>query len=129
MFKKIKKKILPQKKAKGEDKKIPQEILDKLPPGMKIKRIEIGPGNLIRWALSLLLMYMAVSTLISFLVGDSVKKVPISELVTAVKEDKVEEVTVMDNEILAKLKNNNQTLVSSKENDISMTEITNDGHK
>ncbi|MBP6891923.1 ATP-dependent zinc metalloprotease FtsH, partial [Candidatus Shapirobacteria bacterium] len=90
---------------------------------MKIKRIEIGPGNLIRWALSLLLMYMAVSTLISFLVGDSVKKVPISELVTAVKEDKVEEVTVMDNEILAKLKNNNQTLVSSKENDISMTEI------
>jgi len=123
MFKKIKKKILPQKKDKGEDKKIPQEILDKLPPGMKIKRIEIGPGNLIRWALSLLLMYMAVSTLISFLVGDSVKKVPISELVTAVKEDKVEEVTVMDNEILAKLKNNNQTLVSSKENDISMTEI------
>ena len=123
MFKKVKKKILPQKKDKGEDKKIPQEILDKLPPGMKIKRIEIGPGNLIRWALSLLLMYMAVSTLISFLVGDSVKKVPISELVTAVKEDKVEEVTVMDNEILAKLKNNNQTLVSSKENDISMTEI------
>ena len=60
MFKKIKKKILPQKKDKGEDKKIPQEILDKLPPGMKIKRIEIGPGNLIRWALSLLLMYMAV---------------------------------------------------------------------
>ena len=108
MFKKIKKKILPQKKDKGEDKKIPQEILDKLPPGMKIKRIEIGPGNLIRWALSLLLMYMAVSTLISFLVGDSVKKVPISELVTAVKEDKVEEVTVMDNEILAKLKNNSQ---------------------
>ncbi len=123
MFKKIKKKILPQKKDKGEDKKIPQEILDKLPPGVRIKRIEIGPGNLIRWALSLLLMYMAVSTLISFLVGDSVKKVPISELVTAVKEDKVEEVTVMDNEILAKLKNNNQTLVSSKENDISMTEI------
>ncbi|HQI13426.1 MAG TPA: ATP-dependent zinc metalloprotease FtsH [Candidatus Woesebacteria bacterium] len=123
MLKKIKKKILPQKKDKGEDKKIPQEILDKLPPGVRIKRIEIGPGNLIRWALSLLLMYMAVSTLISFLVGDSVKKVPISELVTAVKEDKVEEVTVMDNEILAKLKNNNQTLVSSKENDISMTEI------
>jgi len=123
MFKKIKKKILPQKKDKGEDKKIPQEILDKLPPGVRIKRIEIGPGNLIRWALSLFLMYMAVSTLISFLVGDSVKKVPISELVTAVKEDKVEEVTVMDNEILAKLKNNNQTLVSSKENDISMTEI------
>ncbi len=123
MFKKIKKKVLSQKKDKKRDEKIPQEILDKLPPGIKIERIEIGPGNLIRWALSLLLMYMVVTTILSFFVGGSVKKVPISELVSAVKEEKVEEVTVMDNEILAKLKNENQTLVSSKENDISMTEM------
>ena len=71
----------------------------------------------------MLLAYMFISSLLSFLVGDSVKKVPLSELIKEVKEDRIEEVTVMDNEILAKVKGEDKTLVSSKESEISMTEV------
>ncbi len=123
MWEKIKKLILPKKQVKKKEEKIPQEILDKLPPGVKIKKIEIGPMSIMRSLLYVLLGYMIISGVLSFLVGDSVKKVPLSELVKEVKENRVEEVTVMDNEILAKVKGEEKTLVSSKENDISMTEV------
>ena len=127
MWEKIKKLILPKKQVKKqvkkEEEKIPQEILDKLPPGVKIKKIEIGPMFVLRSLIYMLLAYMLISSLLSFLVGDSIKKVPLSELVKEVKEDRVEEITVMDNEILAKVRGEEKTLVSSKESEISMTEV------
>ncbi len=79
--------------------------------------------SVVRSLFYLLLVYMLISGLLSFLVGDSIKKVPLSELVKEVKEDRVEEITVMDNEILAKVRGEEKTLVSSKESEISMTEV------
>ena len=77
----------------------------------------------LRSLIYMLLAYMLISSLLSFLVGDSIKKVPLSELIKEVKEDRVEEITVMDNEILAKVRGEEKTLVSSKESEISMTEV------
>ena len=55
MIEELKKKLSFLKKKK-EDKKekdkkntIPKDILDKLPPGVKIKKIEVGPKQIIRF--------------------------------------------------------------------------------
>jgi len=57
------------------------------------------------------------------LIGDSVAKVSLSEALAAIKENRTEEVVVMDNEILVKLKDSGKTLVVSKETSTSMAEI------
>ena len=124
MFEKIKKilgiKNNPKKESKNE---IPKDILDKLPPGVKIKKIEIGPRQIIRSLIYLVLIYMVVSTLFQFLVEGNLEKVSLSEIVGAVKSGQVEELTVMDDEILAKLKDQDKVLTASKENNASMANI------
>ena len=119
---KTNKKINNKSKDKSEGG-IPKEILDKLPPGVKIKKIEIGPAQILRSVIYLVVFYMIISSLVGFLVGDSVSKVPLSEVLDAVKKNQVEEVTVMDNEILAKIKDSDKVLVSSKESSVSMADI------
>jgi len=118
--------------AKKENNGIPKEIMDKLPPGVKIKRIEIGPRQLMKTAISLILFYMVVSTLLNFLVGDNLAKVPLSRVIEAIKKGEVKEMTVMDNEILVTLKDPTspeattgqaKTLVASKESTVSMSDI------
>ena len=122
------KKLWP-KKANKETKKtaksngIPKEVLDKLPPGVKIKRIEIGPSQILRGVVTMLVIYWVISTLLQLLIGDSVAKVSLSEALVAIKENRTEEVVVMDNEILVKLKDSGKTLVASKETSTSMAEI------
>ncbi len=122
------KKLWP-KKADKETKKtaksngIPKEVLDKLPPGVKIRKIEIGPSQILRGLITMLVIYWVISTLLQLLIGDSVAKVSLSEALAAIKENKTEEVVVMDNEILVKLKDSGKTLVASKETSTSMAEI------
>lgn len=106
-----------------EFNEIPKEVLDKLPPGVKIKRIEIGPNQIIRTVIYLIVFYMVVSTLLGVLVGQNVSKVPLSEVIDSVKKGQVEEITVMDSEILAKLKDSDKVLTASKETTVSMSDI------
>ncbi|PIX67788.1 cell division protein FtsH, partial [Candidatus Shapirobacteria bacterium CG_4_10_14_3_um_filter_35_13] len=69
-----------------------------------------------------------------FLVGDNVERVSLSDILWQIRENKTEEVTVMDNEILVKIKNEDppssetsvkqrKTLVASKEGNGTMEEI------
>ncbi|MDD3999021.1 MAG: ATP-dependent zinc metalloprotease FtsH [Candidatus Shapirobacteria bacterium] len=102
---------------------IPKEILDKLPPGVKIKKIEIGPSQIMRTLISLLMFYIIGSALITGLVGDKLAKVPLSTVIEAIKKNEVKEMTVMDNEILATLKEEGKILVASKEGNVSMSDI------
>jgi len=110
-----------KKKKSGND--IPKDLLDKLPPGVKIKKIEIGPTQIIRSLIYLVLIYMVASTLLSFLVGGDLEKVPLSTVVESIKSDQVEEITVLDNEILAKIKDTGKVLTASKEGNVSMSDI------
>lgn len=126
MWKRIKK-IFKKKETitkKQEIKnQIPKEIMDKLPPGVKIKKIEIGPAQIMKTLISLLMFYIIGSALITGLVGDKLAKVPLSTVIEAIKKNEVEEMTVMDNEILATLKEEGKILVASKESNVSMSDI------
>ncbi|KKQ64679.1 MAG: ATP-dependent zinc metalloprotease FtsH [Candidatus Shapirobacteria bacterium GW2011_GWF1_38_23] len=50
-------------------------------------------------------------------------KVSLSEVLDSIKKNEVEEVTVMDNEVIAKLKDNSKILTASKESNVSMSDI------
>jgi len=121
-----------KKKKEGKDEKvkkevkkdeIPKELLDKLPPGVKIKRIVVGPKQVVKLIIWLILGYWILSTLTSFLMPEVVSQVPISQIIQAVKKDEIKKIVVADNQILATLKNEDKVLVASKETAISMTEI------
>ena len=117
-------KKLDSRNEKKENKnKIPKEILDKLPPGVKIKKIEIGPSQIIKSLIYMLVLYMIISSLLNFLVGENLAKVSLSEIVDAVKKGQVEEITIMDNEVIAKVKDQTKVLTASKESNVSMSEI------
>ena len=102
---------------------IPKEIMDKLPPGVKIKRIEIGPAQIMKTLISLLMFYIIGSALITGLVGDKLAKVPLSRVIESIKKNEVKDITVMDNEIMVTLKEEGKMLVASKESNVSMSEI------
>ncbi|MFA5749790.1 MAG: ATP-dependent zinc metalloprotease FtsH [Candidatus Shapirobacteria bacterium] len=114
-----------KKKAKKQDsaKQSKNEFLKNLPPGVKIKRIEVGPKQIIKLVIYAVIFFWLISTLKQFLMSQGVEQVPISQLVTSVKNQEVSKITVSDNEIIAELKNNEKILVTSKESGISMTEI------
>lgn len=112
-----------KKKKVRKDNKIPDEILRKLPPGVKIKKIEIGPRQIIRFFIYLVLIFWILSTLRELLMPAEIVRVPLSKVVEVVREDKVKELTVMDDEILVELKGEDKILVSSKEPMVSMSEI------
>ena len=114
------------KKRKGKrdsDNLIPKEILDKLPPGVKIKRIEIGPKQILRTFITLLLIFWGLSVAADLFLPKEIVQVPLSKIIEAVKEDKVKEMVVSDNEVAATLKDEDKMLISSKEPMVSMSEI------
>jgi cell division protease FtsH len=110
-------------KKNKEKNAIPKDLLDKLPPGVKIKRIEIGPRQIVRLVIYLILGYWVLSSLMQLLVPETVTSVPISDVISAVKANQVEKIVVADSQILATLKTEGKILVASKETAISMTEI------
>jgi len=120
-FSKKKKKEVKQVKKKVE--KIDDEMFKNLPPGVKIHKIEIGPKQILRFVLTIVLLFWGISAVAQLIVGDSVKRVSLSEVLTTIKDDKAQEITVMDNEILVKLKDKDQTLVAQKEGTGTMVDI------
>jgi len=127
---KIKKILGMESKDKTKEKNdIPKEITDNLPPGVKIRRIEIGPRQILRSIIYLILFFWMLSVVRQLLIPGTIEKVPISVLVAAIKNDQTKEVVVADNDIVAKLKENDATtgqpkmLVSAKETSTSLVEI------
>ena len=114
-----------EKKGNQEETKnsLPKDILNKLPPGVKITKIEIGPKQIVKLIIWLALGYWILSTLRQALVPETISSVSISEVITAIKKDEVSKIIVADNQILANLKDSDKILVASKETAISMTEI------
>ena len=136
IFEKLIKKVKPKKEIKetkkvdnkvknenAEKQNISDDFLKNLPPGVKIKKIEIGPKQIIKWSIYLIVIFWIISSLGDFLGSMGVSKVPISELVSAVKQDKVENLMVSDDEIVAQLKDDKKIMVTSKEPTISLAEM------
>ena len=122
-------------KIKVDDKKNPSsgsqkkqigaenEFLKNLPPGVKIKRIEIGPKQIIKGIIYLAIFFSILSALKNFLVAGGVTQVPISKLIEGIKNQEVSKILVSDNEIVAETKDGQKILITSKEPNISLTEI------
>jgi cell division protease FtsH len=112
---------VPVKKEKSGD--IPKDILDKLPPGVKIKRIEIGPSQILKTIFTIVIFFWIMGILRSLFLPTVIEKVPLSQVVDSIKKQEAEEVTVLDNEILVTIKGSDKVLVSSKEPSTSMIEV------
>ena len=109
--------------SKKNEKMTQDEMLKNLPPGVKVKRIEIGPRQLIKGAIYLIIAFWILSILWQLVSPQDIQRVPLSDAVAAIKKNQSSDVTVMDNEILVKLKDGNKMLVASKEPTTSMAEI------
>ena len=124
IFEKFKKKEAEKTdNKKKRDQPINDEFLKNLPPGVKIKKIEIGPKQIVKFLIYVVLFWWVLSTLKELFISDKVSQVPISQVIESVKKNDVAEITVTDDEVLAQLKSENKILVSSKESNISLTEI------
>ena len=139
LMKKIKKKVsyakatedLKKKKASGDTNgktdnnktKAENDFMKNLPPGVKIKRIEVGPKQIIKSVIYLVLFFSILSVLKDFMVAGGVTQVPISKLIEGIKNEEVSKVVVSDNEIIAETKDGEKILITSKEPNISLTEI------
>lgn len=110
-------------KKKVENKKIDKDLLKNLPPGVKVHRIEIGPRQILQFILTVILIFWGISAVAQLIVGDSMKRVSLSDILWEIKENKAEEVTVMDNEILVKLKGDSKILMASKEGTGTMSDV------
>lgn len=123
------KELLTGKNKKKNNKKeklgqeIPNELLNNLPKGTVIKRIEIGPKQILRAIIYVIIFFWGISVLRQILIPQQVAKAPLSEVVDVIKKNQAEEITVMDNEILVKVKNEEKILVTSKEPSTSMAEL------
>jgi cell division protease FtsH len=110
-------------KNKSQNGRVPKEITDKLPPGVKIKKIEIGPRQIVKGLMYLLIAFWVISILRQILLPEEIVKVPLSQVVENIKKGKAADVTVLDNEVMVKLKDESKVLVASKESSTSMIEI------
>ena len=130
MVEKIKRFLSPEIKIdqkkngkKKQDSGIPKEILDKLPPGVKIKKIEIGPSQILKLILYVVLIFWLVSVAKQFVTPEEIVNVPLSTAIEAIKKNETQEVTVVDDEIMVKLKDEKKILVAAKESNTSMSEL------
>ena len=110
-------------KIKKEEEKIPKEIMDKLPPGTKVKKIEIGPKQILKVILYIVIIGWILSIIRQLIVPQDMQDVPLSQVVETIKKNQAEEITVMDNDIVVKVKGSGKMLVSAKESTTSMAEI------
>lgn len=122
-FKFLKKKKEVKGKRVEKDREIPDEVMKNLPPGVKVRRIEIGPKQLIRGVIYIVVGFWILSILRQALLPVEIEKVALSEVVGVIKKGEAKEVTVMDNEILVTVNGSDKVLVSSKEPTMSMAEL------
>ena len=114
--------LVNKKEEKKKDNEIPKEVLDKLPPGVKVRRIEIGPKQILKFVLYLILLFWGLSIVRQVLLPQEIESVPLSQVILAIKDGQSQEVVVSDNEVMVTLKDEGKILVSSKEPTVSMTE-------
>lgn len=112
-----------EKKVSTNDLGIPKEVLDKLPKGVVIKKIEIGPQQIIKTILYGLLVFWAVMTVRQLFFPEELQNVPLSTVIEDIKKGNTTEITVLDDQIVVKLKDNNKVLMASKEPGSTVTEI------
>ncbi len=112
-----------EREKMAKDLGISKEMLDKLPEGIKIRKIEVGPKQLLKGLLYLMLFWWVLLSLRSLLMPIEPEKVPLSSVIEQIKSGAAAEVTVMDNEIAVKLKNGDKVLTSDKEPGVSLVEI------
>jgi len=115
------KKVIKKEKKNGGE--IPKEIMDKLPKGVIIKKIELGPKQILKFIIYIVLVFLIINTIRQIFSTEQINKVPLSEAIDKIKNGKSEEVTVLDNDILVKLKDSSTVLVTQKEGNVSMAEI------
>ena len=124
---KIKGVFMPKTKSvkpkKETNKDIPKEVLDKLPPGTTVKRIEIGPKQIIKVVLYGILLVWMLMILKQIFLPEDIASVPLTTVIGAIKNNEVYEVTLMDDQILVKMKSGNKILTTSKEPTTSIVEI------
>ena len=102
---------------------LPKELRDKLPSNMKVKRVKIGPGSILRGLVYVILAFWLFSSIRQMFTPNNMVEAPLSTVVETIKNNEAEKVIVMDNEILVELKDGDQVLMASKEPGSSMTEI------
>lgn len=112
-----------RKNKESENLGIPKEVLDQLPKGVKIKKIEIGPSIVIRSILYTILIFWVLMTVRQFISPNEAIKTSLSGVIEVIKKDQVNEVVVTDNDISVKLKDGGKMLTTSKEPSASMVEI------
>jgi cell division protease FtsH len=110
-------------KTSKKEQEISKELLGNLPKGTIIKKIEIGPKQILRTIVYIVIVFWGISILRQILIPQQVAKAPLSEVVDVIKKNQAEEITVMDNEILVKVKDEDKILVTSKEPSTSMAEL------
>jgi cell division protease FtsH len=111
------------KKTKAKKDVPSEEWMKNLPPGVKIKRIEVGPNQIARALIYGILVFWGLSALRQMLVPETIERVSLSTAVETIKTGQATEVTVMANEIMIKVKGQEKILVTSKEPTTSITEI------
>lgn len=107
---------------KVEDLGIPKEVMDKLPKGVVIKKIEIGPQQIIKTLLYGLLIFWAVMMIKQLFFPQELENVPLSTVIESIKKGESKEVTVVDNQVIVKV-SEEKMLVASKESDSTIVEI------
>lgn len=112
-----------KKGKEAEQNEVKKDIFENLPKGVKVKRIIIGPKQILKFLLYVVIGFWALSFLFEFLAGDKVTKASLSTAVDAIKKGESSEVLVMDNEVMVTLKDGNKILVTSKEQSASMVDI------
>ena len=112
-----------KKKKKIAEEKELKEIEKNLPPGVKIKKIEIGPKQILKVVVYIIIIVWILSIVRQLIVPQDMQDVPLSQVVETIKKSQAEEITVMDNDIVVKVKGSGKMLVSAKESTTSMAEI------
>ena len=115
-------------KEKKKEEGIPKDIRDNLPPGTKIKQVVIGPNQIFKMVIYAILIFWVLMTVKQLFGGNVADTVPLSQAVDLIRQDKVKEVTVADNNITLKLKEGNKTVISEKEPTASLSEILKDAN-
>ncbi len=113
-----------KQKAKESEKEnlIPKELRDKLPDGVKIKQVEIGPPQILKSLVYLVIIGWVLITMRQLFSTDTVETVPLSQALQIISQNKAKDVTVTDNDITITLKDSNKVLVAEKEPTSSLTE-------
>ena len=106
-------------KAKTEK----QKLKEKLPEGAKIKEIIIGPQQILKAIIYMVIVVSLVTTLREYLAQSQGDTVPLSKVIELIKNNQEKNVSVTDNDITITLKDGNRVLTAEKEPTISFTEI------